>query len=504
MKPNDGARRLHPLTLLQRMILSLPALIFIMLPVLQSGDKTAWFNLVMAGAYALFVLPWIALYYVRFRYWITDKELVVHSGVITRRKRNIPVERIQNIEIEQSLLPRLLGTAKVAVYTAGSDRAEGVLEFVSLKEAREIREVLREMQNRLKVGAGDVPAVEETVDENADGSDSLLTLFDMDPRRVVTAGLYHFSLLYVAAFFSMMQLIEPDPTVTFSWLLRGPLSSWQPQIEASPWIAAVLFIVSAGLLSWISGVLITINKYYRFSLKLNDNKLYRRHGLMTLTEGTIPLARIQAVIIRSNPLMERFNWHRVELQTMGINVKQSGFQEAAPFARREEVDELLQTLGSMPIPLEFDRVSPVTIRRFAFRLTFVLALIFLPLHLWVADMRLSLLLLPLVGVWSYLRYRAMGYRLTEQGFVVRKGVLRKHLWLIPRHKMQTFALRANVFQRRLGVENIYMDTAGASAMQAAEIPDVPASQAQYILNNLYAKFQRGSGQDSSVSEVESR
>ena len=116
------------MTLLQRMVVSLPALGFILLPVFTSGDSTAWFNLVLAGVYAMFIIPWIALYYMRFRYWITPTELVIHSGVITRRKRNIPIERIQNIEIEQSPLPRLLGTAKVAVYTAGSAKAEGVLE----------------------------------------------------------------------------------------------------------------------------------------------------------------------------------------------------------------------------------------------------------------------------------------------------------------------------------------------------------------------------------------
>ena len=139
MKPSSEARRLHPLTLVQRFIVSLPGFVFILLPVFRETDSTAWFNLFIAVVYAAFLLPWIAVYYIRFRYWITPTELIIHSGVVTRRKRNIPIDRIQNIEVEQGPLQRILGTSKVAVYTAGSSKAEGVLEYVSADEAREIR-----------------------------------------------------------------------------------------------------------------------------------------------------------------------------------------------------------------------------------------------------------------------------------------------------------------------------------------------------------------------------
>ncbi|NNF04578.1 MAG: PH domain-containing protein, partial [Rhodothermales bacterium] len=139
-------RRLHPMTLLQRFLVSIPALVFLILPMRQAPDSTAWLNLAFAALYAVLVLPWIVLYYLRFRYWISDEELTIHSGVLTRRRRNIPVDRIQNIEIQQPLLPRLFGTAKVAVYTAGSSNAEGVLEYVSLDEAKSIKAIVRRIQ----------------------------------------------------------------------------------------------------------------------------------------------------------------------------------------------------------------------------------------------------------------------------------------------------------------------------------------------------------------------
>ena len=252
-------KRLHPLTMVQRVIVSLPALVFIMLPVLRGGgDSTAWFNLIFAAMYLVFIVPWIALHYLRFRYWITPKELVIHSGVLTRRRRNIPVERIQNIEIEQAPLQRMLGTAKVVVYTAGSARAEGVLEYVSHFEALEIRTVVRDLQQQLQhVDAHDAQVDLESASGATSGAASISVedmqhagnlLIAMDSKRVFLAGAFRFSLVYLAVIFSFLQYIEPDPTLLLSWLMRGPLEPLEARIEASPVIAAVFGAIGAILL----------------------------------------------------------------------------------------------------------------------------------------------------------------------------------------------------------------------------------------------------------------
>jgi len=134
--PFAEGQRLHPLTFVQRIIKSLPALFVALLPLIaRSSDTSTIVTIGFLAVYGVIALPLILLQYLRFQYWITPKEVVIHSGVLTRRKRNIPLDRIQNIVIERSLLPRLLGTAKVKIETAGSTSTEGVLEYVSFDEA---------------------------------------------------------------------------------------------------------------------------------------------------------------------------------------------------------------------------------------------------------------------------------------------------------------------------------------------------------------------------------
>lgn len=510
MKPSDpvvadrlemaGARRLHPLTLVQRLIVSLPGFVFILLPMFGERDSSAWINIIFACLYALFILPWIALYYIRFRYWVTPSELIVHSGVVTRRNRNIPIDRIQNIEIEQGLLQRLLGTAKVAVYTAGSSKAEGVLEYVSLVEAHEIRASIRQLQSEIKVSTVLKTQSQDSVEEppsNPLAEIEIATveaLFKMSTKRAFLSGAFHFSLLYIAGIFSLLQYIEPDPTILFSWLLQGPLDPWRPALEESPFVAVTFGIFVAVFLGWATGVLITVNKNYGFSITLQDGKLHRRNGLMTLSESTIPLKKIQSLIIRTNPIMRRFGFYRLEVQTMGIDVEENGFQLAAPCARREEVEQILAAINAPWLPSDWQPVSRLTIRRFAFRNSALVLIILAGLVLFVPEAFpwawSCLALLPLILALSITRYKKMGYALGDKDIAIKRGIFRQYMWIIPVAKSQSFSLGATYFQRRLGLENLYVDTAGASPMAPAELVDIPSETAHSLLETLYGRFQQ--------------
>ena len=56
------------MTLVLRAAVSVPALALLLYPVYVSPDSTAVLDLVLAILYALVVLPWVVLYYLRFRW----------------------------------------------------------------------------------------------------------------------------------------------------------------------------------------------------------------------------------------------------------------------------------------------------------------------------------------------------------------------------------------------------------------------------------------------------
>ena len=482
------AQRLHPMTLIQRFLISLPAFVLLLFPLLRSPDRVEIFSTGTIIISALFAFPFIFLRYFRFRYTITPKEIVILSGVLNRQQRSIPIERIQNIEIEQSLLPRITQTAKVKIETAGSARTEGVLELVSLDKAHQIREVVRRYQLQQKE---EEPAQSISPELTLEQPATPPPLFKMGMNRVLLVGMLRFSLLYIALMFSAFQTYNPDPDEIELWFTRGWLRPLAEFALNSPLLVTTIVVFLATILSWITGILVSLNRYFGFTLTLSENKLHKKHGLLTHTEGTIPLKKIQTIIFRANMLMRYFGWTALEVQTMGLETSQRGHQVAAPLAHQEEAQSLAQHLHTFKLPDKFESVSPLTIRRALVRLFVFALLIMIPLYMYWTTRVIWLLpaLVPLLLWYAVFRYRKHGYALDAQNLYIRRGVFQHYIWVIPVEKFQVLYTRSSVFQRRLGLATLYVDTAGSGAFAYPEIIDIPRETASQLQNTLYHLFQ---------------
>lgn len=502
-------QRLHPLTLLQRFLASLPALLLLMVPVLMNPSGENVFYLFMTVAFGVIALPSILLQYYRFSYRLTPKQIIIQSGVFNRQNRSIPIERVQNVQIEQNVLARVASIAKVKIETAGSTGTEGVLEYVSLEEAQRIRHVIRSFQrqktNAETVSEQDAPA-NSTAGDDSDASTAPdearraeeQVLFRMPLQRVFLSGMFRFSLVYIAVVFSVFQFVEPDTLLNYVLASRSQFQAFVDAIYASPFFAAVVTVLFAALFGWLTGIAINLNRYYGFHLWLEGDKLRKKHGLFTVTEGTIPLEKVQALILRTNPLMEAFGWFALEAQTVGVNVDEQGHRVVVPFARREQVLDVGRRVREFNLPDSFQRVSPLTIRRSFVRYMVALSVVVAPaVYFWPSDWAAPMdaalpywayALTPLLLLWAYLQYTHHGYTLSQDGLYIRRGVISRYTWVLPTEKQHVFYTTASVFQRRLGLKSFFVDTAGAAGYAYPEVVDVPADTADSTLHRLYDRF----------------
>ncbi len=519
--------RLHPFTLAHRLIISLPALLVILLPVLRGADTNTWIMMTIVVIYGISVVPLVLLQYLRFRYAVTPEEIVIHSGVFTYKHRNIPVERIQNIEIEQSLLPRFLGLAKVKIETAGSRTTEGVIEFVDLERARAIRETVRALQRAKSEDASvdpedvglltsperpsefvneqHLPAEAPRIGEERRriGAEEKLSpahrprttsppphvLHTMPLGRVLLSGVFRFSLLYIAMIFTLTEYLGLEPDEVARWLSGNRLEAFNELLRTSPILIVFTTIFVVGSLAWITGILTNLNRFYGFRIEYEDDKLHIKHGLLTVSEGTIPLKKIQAVIIRTNPMMRAFGWYRLELQTMGFDPNDRGYRVAAPFARLDEVLAIARVIRPFTLPEAFKPVSKLMIRRAFFRYTFGLMVITaVSTYFWTWGPWL-LLATPLLYAFADQQYRNHGFDVRESHLFVRRGVFRRHTWVLPFERFQVFYLTQTLFQRRLGLQSLYVDTPGSAAMAHPVIVDLPEAEAQLRFEALYQDFE---------------
>jgi putative membrane protein len=141
-----AARRLHPLTIVFATFGIARGMLW---PALAGGigfggrlDRALP---IFLGVLAIPAMIGAAVRYHRFRWRLTADELVLDSGLLMRRNRVIPFARVQNVEVRQGALQRVLGVAELRVETAGSGlEAEAVLAVLGLEDARAARAELLE------------------------------------------------------------------------------------------------------------------------------------------------------------------------------------------------------------------------------------------------------------------------------------------------------------------------------------------------------------------------
>lgn len=91
------------------------------------GDSLYWLLVIPGAIFAYALVRHFLLFFTRLT--ITDKRLTYESGLLSRSTRTMDLAKIQDIQVEQSLLQRLLGLGTISIETAG-ERGPLVMEGI--------------------------------------------------------------------------------------------------------------------------------------------------------------------------------------------------------------------------------------------------------------------------------------------------------------------------------------------------------------------------------------
>jgi len=477
-----GPERLHPLFLLKGLGGSLRGL---------GGAYAALAYLIVSGEWRLAMFAAAAfilvggvgaiLYWRRFEYRVGASEIRIDSGILSRRHRSIPFDRIQDVDITQGPLARALGIAQVKFETGGGSSGpqseEGVLQAITLERAHEIRQLVRSRRTR------DPQAIVEQSGEQH-------PVFAMGPKRLLTAGLFNFSLAVFAGLLGITQTFGDalgfDPLSQKFW--RNVLAASAPLQEFA--LAHRAIVVAAGsvllvVLGAATGVIRTTLRDYGFRVDRTDTGLRRRRGLLTRTDVTLPLKRAQAAVVSTGPVREAFGWKELSLRSLASDEGGRHAHLLAPLARDNEIDHILAELGWRPIPAEprWHHVSGAYVWTFALALTpLLLPLAVQVVLVWPAALVLGSVLLVAVAL-RWLAWFRTAYALDEDRVLVRTGWWRRKLLVLPFERIQSADITENFVSRWVGTASLRLAVAGGSV--AGEIiPAIPKAAARQLREQL--------------------
>lgn len=487
--PDDTAvgppERLHPLYLLKGLRKSLRSLggAYALIAYLALSGR--WTAAVLA-AVAILVLgvAGTIIYWTRFQFRVGEDEIRIDSGVLSRRHRSIPFDRIQDVDIVQGPLARVLGLAEVKFETgAGEGRRseEGVLHSIALRRAEEIRRLVR----------GSRSAVAQQV--RAVGQPAPLYAMSLD--RVLLTGVFNFSLALFAGLFGLTQTVgQPlglDPFKESFWrnlfAASATLERFVLTHRVTAAAAGIALLIVVGLLT---GVVRTVLRDYGFRLDRTGAGLRRRRGLLTKTDVTLPIRRAQAAIVATGPVRESFGWSELFMQSLAQEEHSRGNHELAPLARAAEVDSILGEIGWRPVTGAFawTAVSAAYVWSFALALApFLLAVAASAIALWPVALAVAVVLFLLVGLRA-LEWRRIAYVLDDDRLLIRSGWWRRRLILLPKARIQSIDYRESFITRWFGTASLQFGVAGGRA-QTHLIPAIPRAAARALRDELLESLQ---------------
>jgi putative membrane protein len=277
---DGGWRRLHPLSPLVRSGRGVLAVLAVagLSTSGAFGQSTGqrWYDIAVPIVAAVAaVINWLVT-----RWKIDGPTLRIETGLLRRDSRQLPLARIQAVDLVRPFLARMLGLAELRVRLAGGPEHDGRLAYLTEPAATKLRARLLAAHYGLDPETPE-PAEQVVVTVPVGRLIGSVLLSTGGPAAVaVTAGI----LLIVLSPAGLVAAVAP----VLWWVIISASLLWQ-----------------------------RVSTMYGFTVAASPDGVRIRRGLLGTVAETIPVARVQAVRMIEPLLWRPFGWRRLEVDVAG-------------------------------------------------------------------------------------------------------------------------------------------------------------------------------------------
>jgi putative membrane protein len=307
-------QKLHPLT---PVVLAGRSAVVLVLVVgedsARGGGGGSWAFLLAIGIVAVALVVSVVRWLVT-RWALDGTTLRIETGLLRRDARQLPLARIQAVDVVRPFLARLVGLAELRVRLAGSSRSGGRLAYLAEPVAVDLRARLLAGHHGLDM------ATPEPAEQ---------------PMATVPTGQ-----LVAAAFLSPAAPVAVCLVVAIVVLLTV-----SPAAAAASVGTLVVYLIGFTRITWRR-----VADQYGFAVGLAPDGIRVRRGLLSTVSETVPFARVQAVR-KIEPLLWRaLGWCRLEVDVAGSPGQEQGTRSGRvtksllPVGRGEVADRLFSSL----------------------------------------------------------------------------------------------------------------------------------------------------------------
>ncbi|MDR0817061.1 MAG: PH domain-containing protein [Clostridiales Family XIII bacterium] len=364
-------------------------------------------GLIIAGTIALFFIPFIIaaiVQYKKFRWELTDEEIHIYKGLISRKQLHVPYKRIHSADINAKLIDRILGVVTLKMDTAGGGKSTVDVQIPALEIS--VAEALKnEVFRRKAIAEGTVMPEDagtkssitgnlNTVgdqfseqvgvyfdhfggkdnrgDESADGNGNKSVVsggvrasvplgtaiatddravYRLSPGELILSGISSGSsiLVILIAFGGLSQIagmLGEYSEKVWDFLGNAALKVYGNGILAVIGVIIVILLISMAIS--VIGKLITL---WDFTVKRSGDNIEVRRGLLEHNASSISVKRIQAIRVNQGFIKRIIGYAEIKVErVVAITNSDSSTQTKLhdnvlhPFIKKKKIPEFMAAI----------------------------------------------------------------------------------------------------------------------------------------------------------------
>jgi putative membrane protein len=427
-------------------------------------------NLLLMGGLGVFGLLLISvvfgfIYYRKFTFYIDieKNEFIINKGIFSRTHLAIPLGKIQQININQGFIQKLVGVYSLSLDTPGTESKEVTISAINGHLALALKEVLRE--GKTDIATASASELTDTLENQNEEK-----LIDLDNSTLLKVGLtsnYGRSILLLAGFGyaiihnvkDLFKALDRDPEQLENYLMSGVTVIT---------LCIVLIILLFALLG--TNIIRTFIRYYEFQISKKGTSLLISSGLLAKKTTLVNPSKIQITSYSQNFFQKKINLTNIVLKQANAGDEQTDGEVKTnnlevPGCSEQEKQKILELI--------FNRLpnSEVTFRpnyRFLnlpiFFAVVLPAALYALLYIYIDDFRpflpLAILYLVITSVAIYINYTQYKIMVSDQFIIKQEGVWDITQEIIEPYKIQSITTSQYIWHKSADVGHINLNTAG--------------------------------------------
>ncbi len=438
-------------------------------------SKKLDYGLYIFAGIGFFILIISVLQYWFYHYWLTDEKIEIKEGILFKKNRKIPYTRIQNVNVSQNPLERMLQVATLQLESASGGKPEAIMRVVGLDVVEQIKSLVKKASaNHTNIQSDAV------IDNNNENSEQTTQLLELSTKEVVKYGIISQKGLFIAAIlFSFMS--QNQALVT--WLFKYLNAIYQvPDFSKITLSESLVYVLIIGTIIFVVLQLLSIVwallKFYQFKIEKHEDRLQASMGLVSKVAATIPLKKIQLYRISENPIHKYFKARTITIETAGgVNTDKAGIvmRWLAPYIDTSEIKDFVKNiepkliLGTVKwrlIPhrawkrvIKKSLISVVLFTLLGYTIT-SLPYFELKKYTWI----IPILLIPISYFYAKNYVKKTAYYINDDIICFKSGVWFGKQSFVKISKIQTVEIQQSYFDRRNKMATLEIDTAGSNPL----------------------------------------